>query len=226
MKKNVGLKWQLFIGITLTYILIIGAALYFFNGIDKQIEKFKGVGSKIQGQINSVHEFDSVVNGLNQSADVLKTRTYILIAFLMLVLLYILNRIVKTIRELRQRSKETHLLNKEIQAAQKKIEDSNWVLSESSKLNERISGVDDDNKIAQIAFNTILEAIEPHAAAIYIRKVHSYEYELKQHIGVDSTSKLPESFLEGEGLLGRVAKKRKLQVIHENVEKYSAPPVH
>lgn len=218
MKKNVRLKWQLFTGITTTYILIIGAAIYFFQGIDKQIEKFKGIGSKIQEQVSSLHEFDSIVDELNQSADALKTRTYILIGFLMLILLYILNRIVKTMSELGQRSKETHLLNKEIQAAQKQIEDTNWVLTESSKLNERISSIDDENKIAQVAFETILETINTHAAALYIRKVDSYEYALKQQIGVDSASKLPETFLEGEGLAGHVAKSKKLKVIHENVE--------
>ncbi len=219
MKKNVRLKWQLFIGITMTYILIIGAAIYFFNGIDKQIKKFKEISSKLQDQASSLQELHNIVDEFSQSADASKTRTYVLISLLMLILLYIITRIVVTMRELGQRSKETHLLNKEIKAAQKQIEDSNWVLIESSKLNERISGIDDENEIARIAFETILETINPHAAALYIRKVDSYEYILKQQIGVDSISKLPESFLEGEGLIGHVAKNKKRQVIHENVGK-------
>lgn len=202
MKKDVRLKWQLFIGVTMTYILIIGAAVYFFNDLGKQIERVKVI---------SVKEF-------HESVEALKTRTYILIGFLMLVLVYILNRIVKTMNELGQRSKETHLLNKEIKAAQKQIEDSNWVLTESSKLNERISGIDNENEIAQIAFETLLETIDTHAAALYIQKVDSYEYALKQQIGVDHTGKLPEIFLEGEGLVGHVAKSKKLKVLRENVE--------
>lgn len=218
MKKNVRLKWQLFIGITMTYILIIGAAIYFFNGIDKQIKKFKEISSKLQDQASSLQELHHIVDEFSQSADASKTRTYILISLLMLILLYIITRIVIATRELGQRSKETHLLNKEIQAAQKQIEDTNWVLSESSKLNERISGVDDENKIAQIAFDTILETIDAHAAALYIRKVDSHEYTLKQQVGVDNTSKLSETFLEGEGLMGHIVKSRKLKIINENVE--------
>lgn len=218
MKKNVRLKWQLSIGITMTYILILGAAIYFFNGIDKQIKKFKEISSKLQDQPSSLQELHNIVDEFSQSADASKTRTYILISVLMLILLYIITRIVIAMRELGQRSKETHLLNKEIQVAQKQIEDTNWMLSESSKLNERISGIDDENKIAEIAFDTILETIDAHAAALYIRKVDSHEYILKQQVGVDSTGKLSETFLEGEGLMGHIAKSKKLKVIDENVK--------
>ncbi len=218
MKKNVSLKWQLFIGITMTYVLIIGAAIYFFYGIDKQIKRFKEISSEIENQASSLNELHLIVDEFSQSADALKTRTYILIGFLMIILLYIINRILKAMRELGQRSKETHLLNKEIKTAQKHIEDTNWILTESSKLNEQISGIDDENQIAQIAFEKILETLAPPAAAFYIQQANSSTYVLKQHIGVNSTDKLPETFLDGEGLMGHVAKSRKMRIIHENAE--------
>lgn len=216
MEKNTRLKWQLYIAITVSYILIIGTATYFFVALNQRIDTIKARVSEIQHAVGSSAELNLFFNDIDSTISIMKMRTLVLIVLLMLFLMFLINRIVKTIRELRRRSVEMHQLNKEIQAAQKQIEDTNWALAHASKLNERISGVDEEDRIAKIAFDSILDSIGLYAAALYIRRTDSDEYILKQHIGVDPTLPLLRSFIEGEGLIGHIAKNRKLKIIAEN----------
>ena len=216
MKKNTSLKWQLYIAVAASYILIIGTATYFFVALNKRIEKIKGFISDIHHELGSSPALTRFFDDIYDTIGTMKTRTLVLIVLLMLFLMFLINRIVKTIRELRRRSAEMHQLNQKIQAAQKQIEDTNWSLSHATKLSEHISGVDGEDEIAKISFDSILDSIEPYAATLYIRKADTEEYILKQHIGIDSTRPLLRTFIEGEGLIGHVAKRKKLKVILEN----------
>ncbi|WP_437920890.1 response regulator [Sphingobacterium sp. LRF_L2] len=325
LKKEAILKWELFIGIFLAYLIIIGTAVYFFSTIGTKVDRVKVANDHIQQKTNSLNEIDqelfnaiqaktrfqlkknnldlqeitslrkdltrSFINlkegfqpnstigsevrqlegyagealnlkmlqeeanqeiadfkeiSLQDQAEVnkmilsirnllLKERqkmsqdfhdsissskqtAYFLIGLPLLFIFFIFNRVLKIVKELSRRSKETHELNKEIQKAQKNIEESNWVLTESSRLNEAISGIDNENIIAKTSFESILKSIDFLAGAIYIRRMDSYEYILKQQIGVDKTHKLLKSFAEGEGLLGHVTETKKTKIIHTDVE--------
>ncbi|WDF68099.1 response regulator [Sphingobacterium oryzagri] len=325
MKKEAILKWELFIGIILAYLIIIGTAVYFFTALGTKVEDVKVATDRLQKKTNILNEidqelFDAIqsktryllrqeirdlqsindllkdlsrstaalkegfdneariltqINALEeaarQSLDIksiqeqkedstqdnkelvlqeqnnindivlsirnsllaerqataeqfhssvlnLKNTAYFLIGLPLVFILFIFNRVIKIVRELSRRSKETNQLNKEIQAAQQKIEESNWVLAEAGKLNESITGVDNENVIAEIAFRHIQNALDFYAGALYIRRVESYEYLLKEQIGIDKSHAISQSFLHGEGLLGNVTKAKEIKIIQQNTE--------
>lgn len=326
MRKDAILKWELFIGITFAYLMIIGTAIYFFHALGEEAEQVKAASDRIQnkttlliktdeeifdamqakdryllqnktqdlkeiatlqkqlassfkslregysgtehivieinkleaatkkafqinnivekkaassdemnelllqekGQMNDLiygirtalsHERQAVSQHFFTTVQSLKTTAYIFIGLPLLFILFIINRIIKVIRELSRRSKETHLLNEEIQTAKKNIEDTNWVLAEASKLNENISGIDNENLIAKAGFESIMESLQFYAGAIYIRRMDSQEFVLKQHIGVDKDHAVPPSFSKGEGLMGHIVESKEIRIIEQQADK-------
>ncbi|MFD2968138.1 response regulator [Sphingobacterium bambusae] len=324
-KKEAILKWELFIGIIVAYLIIIGTAVYFFTSMGKKVDDIKIASDRLQQKTNIVNEIDQQIfnaiqaktrylskldihdlrelttlqksverssaglkegfdtnsrfyaeinslenacrtifdiksiqeqkehsaednkelllqdqstvndivlairtlilqerqamsNGFHESVLSLKNTAYFLIGLPLIFILFIFNRVIKIVRELSRRSKEAQKLNKEIQAAQKNIEEFNWVLAESSILNEKITGIDNENLIAETAFKTIASSLDFYAGTLYVRRMDSYEYLLKEKIGIDGAKEVPASFVHGEGLLGNVTKRKEIKVIQQGVE--------
>lgn len=310
MKKETILKWQLFIGVSISYLIIIITTLYLFNiftdkvtairnttevteneirtiiDIDKKImaapkyighnqsytkimtevlsnlDEFRrsySENQKIRTQIDSLkisieqllnvssstqqqshiseETFTSLLSindqitslrfdlaaernistaKLYSSLNDLKTIAYFTIGVPLLFLLFIFNRILKVMKELGYRSKQTHELNKEIKDVQKDIEIANWILKESALLNDAINGQDNEDRIAQISFDHINNALNFHAGSFYIKKAESKEYHLKKAIGIDPSHKPLSLFIEGESLLGKVCTDQDVHIIDSN----------
>ncbi|WP_037495856.1 response regulator [Sphingobacterium deserti] len=322
-KKEAVLKWELFIGIIVAYLIIIGTAVYFFTALGTKVEHVKIANDRLQKKANILNEIDqqiftsvqektryllkdesqelhnfpnllkfvehaatdlkegfqknhpfdrevdvfeaanrrmfdidaiqtqkdngisdnkelllkeqSIVNNsilrlrtmilherqkistdFHNSVATLKNTAYLLIGLPLIFILFIFNRVVRIIRELSRRSKESQKLNQEIYLAQQNIELSNWVLAESSLLSEKLTGIDDENLIAETAFSTLVNSIKFYAGALYIRRIDSYEYILKQQIGIDSNTPPFASFRHGEGLLGGATKGKEIKVLHND----------
>ena len=143
----------------------------------------------------------------------IKRTSYILTALPFLFVIFLFSRIIRIFKELGLRSKQTHLLNKELQGVRTDIEDANWVLQESSVLNEAISGLDHEEEIAQVSFDTVLGSLGFYAGTMYIKKMDSQEYRLKRKTGINKDSLVLSSFIEGEGLLGQVTEAKGIRVI-------------
>lgn len=324
-KKEAILKWELFIGIIVAYLIIIGTAVYFFTSMGTKVDDIKIGSDRLQQKTNIVNEIDQQIfnaiqaktrylsksdihdlrelttlqksversaaglkegfdsnsrfyaeinslenacrsifdiksiqeqrenstednkelllqdqstvndiilairslilqerqamsNGFHTSVLSLKNTAYFLIGLPLIFILFIFNRVIKIVRELSRRSKEAQKLNKEIQAAQKNIEEFNWVLAQSSILNEKITGIDNEDLIAETAFKTIAASLNFYAGTLYVRRMDSYEYLLKEKIGIDGGKEVPASFVHGEGLLGNVTKRKEIKVIKQAVE--------
>ncbi|NQD69171.1 response regulator [Sphingobacterium shayense] len=165
---------------------------------------------------NITQERENLATDANNRIARLKTKCFVFIALPLFLFLYVYNRITRAIRELSKRAKETTKLNIDIQRTKQDIENFNWVLAESSKLNEKIQGVDNETEIAKVAFNCVKDSLKFYAGTLYIRKTDSDIYHLKEKIGIDKTIKIPQVFSEGEGLMGNVTKTQITKVISSN----------
>src|SRR5690606_42145215 len=67
------------------------------------------------------HERQAVSQHFFTTVQSLKTTAYIFITLQLLFILFIINIIIKVIRELSRRSKDTHLFNEDIQSAKTKL---------------------------------------------------------------------------------------------------------
>lgn len=316
MKKEAILKWQLFIGVSVSYLTIIIMSIYLFNTFTQEVGEIRNatedIGVKIQNlievdriimeacrhdlgevtlndsqrevvdmldkikadfsdtdpilvEINSFQKsvelfFADLKTGEDQSnattvdrklletlvtingqsmavhhslIELRKTSTslshraikklestaYFAIGIPLLFILFIFNRILKVMRELGRRSKQTHELNKEVKQVQKDIEDTNWVLTESAKLNEKINGQNDENIISELSFQCVRQSINFFAGALYIKKADGDTYYLKQKTGMDSSHEPPAVFTEQQGLLGDAAYSKEITVIQQDVDK-------
>lgn len=320
MNKEAVLKWEIFIGVILSYLIIIGASIYFFISLNNQIDENAAKVQFSQEKMNGINDLnrntlanlqlknryllngeDRVLNSLREnfvelesaiktlklhSADytdlkidmtnleailanifnpakideqalsplesrkeqllsdqtvfltksaqirdsllairvdqnlkfhkevkALENMMLYLIGLPLIFILFTLNRVLQMLKRIRLSAAKTKKLNIEIENATKTTEDANWILSQSTLLNETISGVDDENKIGAISFEKLLQTIKFYAGAIYIRKTDSYEYHLKKHIGIDKDKEIKRIFLEGESLLGHVTLSKEIKVI-------------
>ncbi|SJN32642.1 response regulator [Sphingobacterium sp. JB170] len=173
-------------------------------------------------QTSITRERNNMTTDVTQQIARLKMRCFIFVALPLLIFLYIYNRIIRAVRELTKRAKETSKLNIDIQRTKKDIESFNWVLAESSKLNEEIQGVDKETKIGEVAFATVKQSLDFYAGILYIRKFDSDTYHLEQQIGVDHAIAIPQTFNEGEGLMGNVTKTQITKIIGRDEN----PPLH
>lgn len=78
--------------------------------------------------------------------------------------------------------------------------------------------MDNEDQIAKISFNTVLQSLDFYAGTIYIRKSDSHEYHLKQQIGIDKSHQPIRQFVDNEGLLGHVTEQQEIKVIAANNE--------
>jgi len=145
------------------------------------------------------------------SVDDLKQLAYFIIGLPLIFVLYITNRVLKINKAMLRNKIKLEKFNQEYQEAQIEINNNNWILEESTKLYESISGIDDEDLIAEKAFKSISHSTSFFAGALYIRKAN--EYLLKQSTGFDATTSVPASFQEGEGLLGMAMQSKDIQVM-------------
>ncbi len=120
------------------------------------------------------------------------------------IILYTFIKVYQILQYVRQSRLELKQLNTDFQTATTNIENTNWALQSVSLLNEKLSGVDDENKISKEVldmFNTVLPLA---TSAMYIRKVDSDEFHLKSSQGINAVHRLT-TFKSGEGYLGKVA---------------------
>src|SRR5690606_40430645 len=61
MRKDAILKWELFIGITFAYLMIIGAAIYFFHALGEEAEQVKAASDRIQNKTTLLIKTDEEI---------------------------------------------------------------------------------------------------------------------------------------------------------------------
>lgn len=149
----------------------------------------------------------------------LKTTGYILIVLPFIFVIFIFRRIMKIFDELSNRSKQTHLLNEELQHVRVDMEDANWVLHESTILYEAVTGLVNKDEIARVSFETILKTLNFHAGTIYVLKMDTGEYTLRHHSGIDKGKDPLSAFVNGEGLLGLTTEHKEIKIISAEGER-------
>lgn len=130
----------------------------------------------------------------------------------LLVILYVIYQIMKLSIYLTKTSEAERKLNDEFQRTTDKLEELNWVLQNSAKVYNIVNGNLSEHQIAKIALSIVRDVLEGHAAAIYIRKIDSYELTLKDSYGLDS-KQLLSNILIGEGIVGHVAESKLPKVL-------------
>ena len=136
-------------------------------------------------------------------------------AFGILSLVVILFAFLQTLRVLeflRRNTKKEKELNNSLTKTSEELESVNWVLTNSSKLHNTISSENSEGEIAKISLNVISEVTKSFAGAFYIRKIDSYEFSLRDSIGLDP-NELLEEFKVGEGILGSVAESKNPKIL-------------
>ncbi len=132
--------------------------------------------------------------------------------FSLLVILYVVIQTLRILNYLRNSSKKERELNNSLTQTTDKLENVNWVLQNSSKIHNQINGIQNETEISNTAINSIFEIIEYYAAAIFVRKIDSYEFQLKASHGMENRG-VYHTFLLGEGLLGTITETQKPQII-------------
>src|SRR5690606_12634774 len=140
----------------------------------------------------------------NTKITIAKQLTIISIGIALLIILYTFIKVYQALQYVRKSRLALKQLNADFQIATTKIENTNWALQSVSLLNEKLSGIDDENTISDevlALFNAVLPLV---AGTIYICKVNSDVFYLKSSLGIDPRHKIT-SFKRGEGYLGKVA---------------------
>lgn len=167
------------------------------------------VGSVIAARAKEMAKNEKYINDV-------KTVTTVLIVISLLIIAYVFYKIFQLLYQLRKSSNELRIVNKEFEEARTKIEDTNWILEKSAYLADSISGIDESHKISDIVANLLNEQLDVQAIAIYIKKLHSYEFERTAALGLKDLSHLGH-FAGGEGFLGKVVEDKHfvMQTIQE-----------
>ncbi|WP_156306193.1 hybrid sensor histidine kinase/response regulator [Sphingobacterium endophyticum] len=150
----------------------------------------------------------------NESKQLNNTRIYTAI-FGILSLLVIFLAFIQTLRileYLRRNTKKEKELNNNLTKTSEELEGVNWVLTNSSKLHNSISGVITETEIAKTSLGIISEVTEAYAGAFYVRKTDSYEFKLRDSRGLNP-SELLDEFKSAEGILGTVAESKKAKTL-------------
>jgi len=135
--------------------------------------------------------------------------------FGLLSLLVIFFAFVQTLRileYLRKNTRKEKELNNNLTKTSEELENVNWVLTNSSKLHNAISGVITETEIATVALDEISEVTNSFAGAFYVRKIDSYEFRIRDSKGLDNKDKIVE-FRLGEGLLGSVVESKQAKIL-------------
>ena len=133
-----------------------------------------------------------------------KSVTTGLISISLLIIGYVFFKIFQLLNQLRKSSDELKAVNREFEDARTKIENTNWILENSAALADKISGIDESQKISNLVVNSLNKQIPLQAIAIYVRKLDSYEFEQTAALGLKNPSTLNQ-FIIGEGFLGKIA---------------------
>ncbi|GGE07792.1 MULTISPECIES: hybrid sensor histidine kinase/response regulator [Sphingobacterium] len=152
---------------------------------------------------------------IHKTKELDKTRIYTAI-FGILSLLGIFFAFVQTLRileYLRKNTKKEKELNSNLTKTSEELESVNWVLTNSSKLHNTISGVLSEGEIAKISLNVISDVTNAFAGAFYIRKIDSYEFSLRESHGLDPKEKI-DLVRVGEGMLGAVAESKNPRILN------------
>lgn len=149
-----------------------------------------------------------------KSKELASTRVYTAV-FGILSLLGIFFAFIQTLRileYLRRNTRKEKELNHNLTKTSEELESVNWVLTNSSKLHNNISGVSTESEIAKTSLNMISEVTNSFAGAFYVRKIDSYEFRIRDSKGLDPKDKI-EIFRHGEGILGSVVESKKSQIL-------------
>ncbi|WP_254526463.1 MULTISPECIES: response regulator [unclassified Sphingobacterium] len=149
-----------------------------------------------------------------KSKELASTRVYTAV-FGILSLLGIFFAFIQTLRileYLRRNTRKEKELNHNLTKTSEELESVNWVLTNSSKLHNNISGVSTESEIAKTSLNVISEVTNSFAGAFYVRKIDSYEFRIRDSKGLDPKDKI-EIFRHGEGILGSVVESKKPQIL-------------
>lgn len=149
-----------------------------------------------------------------KSKELASTRVYTAV-FGILSLLGIFFAFIQTLRileYLRRNTRKEKELNHNLTKTSEELENVNWVLTNSSKLHNNISGVSTESEIAKTSLNVISEVTNSFAGAFYVRKIDSYEFRIRDSKGLDPKDKI-EIFRHGEGILGSVVESKKPQIL-------------
>ncbi|MBL1411324.1 response regulator [Sphingobacterium faecale] len=163
------------------------------------------IGSIIANRAKEMASNEKYINDV-------KSVTTVLIAISLLIIAYVFYKIFQLLYQLRKSTSELKIVNKEFEEARDKIENTNWVLENSAYLADKISGIDESQKISNIVINLLHQQTSLQAAAIYIRKPDSYEFEQMASLGLKDNSSLFR-FTSGEGLLGMIVESKEF-IIH------------
>jgi len=144
------------------------------------------------------------------------SRTRIFTAILgvlsLLVIFFAFFQTLRILEYLRRNTRKEKELNNNLTKTSEELENVNWVLTNSSKLHNTISSVNSEAEIANTSLGVISEVTKSFAGAFYIRKIDSYEFALKDSIGLDEIDKI-EEFKLGEGILGSVVDSKKPKIL-------------
>ncbi len=150
-----------------------------------------------------------------QYLETTRTITLVLGIISLVVILFVIYQIMKLSAYLSKTSAAERKLNDEFQRTTDKLEELNWVLQNSAKVYNIVNGNLSEHQIANNALSIVRDVLGGHAAAIYIRKIDSYELSLKDSYGLDS-KQLLNNILIGEGIVGSVAETKNPKVLDIN----------
>lgn len=161
----------------------------------------------------------SFVEANKQSIQTLKEITISAIVIALLIYLYTFIKIYQSTLYLRKSGKEIRHLNTEYLKVTEEMEMTNWSLETNATLIERLSGINEEDKISRIVLEELKKAVKVAAAAIYIRPFGTNRYIRRAHTGIEANQGI-KSFTEGEGLLGKIVEDKTPMILSS--EQYPA----
>ncbi len=143
-----------------------------------------------------------------------KTRIYTVFVglFSLLVIFFVVFQTLRILGYLRKNARKEKEMFNNLNKTSRELENVNWILTKSSELHNKISGVDTEREIAQSALDIITDVTNSYAGAFYIRKIDSYEFSIKKSKGLNE-KEIIENFKVSEGLLGSVVEDKKYQIL-------------
>src|SRR5690606_19721345 len=146
---------------------------------------------------------ETLIESNKKSIESLKDLTILSIALALAIYLYTFIKIYQSSKYLRKSILEIRRINADYLTITEKMEMTNWSLQTNASIIERLSGINEEEKICEIVMDEFKKAMPVAAAAIYVRPFATETFLRYAHTGLD-TEESPKSFLEGEGFLGKV----------------------
>ncbi|HMR18348.1 MAG TPA: response regulator [Sphingobacterium sp.] len=135
-----------------------------------------------------------------------------LIAIALFIFIYTFIKIFQAIQYMRKSSRKLRHINADYRMIAEKMEITNWVAESNALLIERLSGIDQEEKISNIVLGLLNETLPITATSVFIRKSGSDTFLLRSSSGIEPEHKIA-SFSEGKGYLGKIAHDKKLTVL-------------